>query len=592
MTYQPQPTFARLVVRKVANGTDDGVDKNPDGLPVSFTPHTLYILESVSLSLSTISVFAALVAFYWFVRMRRSFRQDLIMLLIQSDMMKAFWLMLCPIVYFIQGTPVETSDTLCQVSAFFLTSAIEASDIAVLMVAIHSALFILRPQRSGGENGLYPYRRYAYAAWFVIPLILAAIVPMTGERFVNTGPHCYLPVSPLWYRMAMSWVPRYIIFAVIILTYSGLYLFLGFRFYRLEKAQRRASTNTGTSNLKNRVKCISRNREPPPTPTLASHGLLGPSPPRTAVDQAPVRDRQQSVTSTVSTLKLDERAPHLTPLRKSQSEPVPWNWVDPDFQGLSHPETRQFGLDAASPTTISFALDTSGVSPPDPVLRDAPKEEGLEMEQSSIPWQQRIGGADRSARNPSYKLRRGGSTTQPFTRPANLRSSSSIHLTQSVTEDALYQSRMKMRKQLRLLFVYPLMYIITWIAPFVSHIWTTADPDHQEQPFGLLLTSVASLCIGAAVDCCFFSSWEQPWLHLQGGFIEGFARRVRFGNHKKTMGRTREEQLRDASAALDRRNQENAEREAAAVQNRERPPRRPTREWWDSLEEEEIGTTS
>ncbi|KAK8051024.1 hypothetical protein PG993_002409 [Apiospora rasikravindrae] len=590
MAYQPHPAFAKLAVPRIANGTDDGVDKNPDGLPVSFTPHTLYILESVSLSLSTISVFAALVAFYWFVRMRRSFRQDLIMLLIQSDMMKAFWLMLCPIVYFIQGTPVDTADTLCQVSAFFLTSAIEASDIAVLMVAIHSALFILRPQRSGGENGLYPYRRYAYAAWFVIPLILAAIVPITGQRYVNTGPHCYLPVQPLWYRMALSWVPRYIIFAVIICTYSGLYLFLGFRFYRLQLDQRRASTNTGPSGFRGHVKCMSRSREPPPTPTLASHGLLGPSPPRTAVDQAPDHERQQSITSTVSTLKLDDRAPHMTQLRKSQSEPVPWNWVESDFQAQSQPQTRQFGPDSASPTTVSFALDASGITPPEPVLRDAPKEEGLEMAHSNLPWQQRSGGADRSARVPSWPLQSGGSSTQPFTRPANHASSSSIHLTQSVTEDALYQSRMKMRKQLRLLFVYPLMYIITWIAPFVSHIYTTADPDHQEQPFGLLLTSVASLCIGAAVDCCFFSSWEQPWLHLQGGFIEGFARRVRFGTHKKTMGRTREEQLRDASAALDRRNQEIAEREAAAALHRERPAPR-SRDWWDTLEEEEIGTT-
>ncbi|KAK7957158.1 uncharacterized protein PG986_006380 [Apiospora aurea] len=566
MAHQPNPAFAKLVVPRIANGTDDGVDKNPDGLPVSFTPHTLYILESVSLSLSTISVFAALVAFYWFVRMRRSFRQDLIMLLIQSDMMKAFWLMLCPIVYFIQGTPVDTSDTLCQVSAFFLTSAIEASDIAVLMVAIHSALFILRPQRSGGENGLYPYRRYAYAAWFVIPLILAAIVPITGQRYVNTGPHCYLPVQPLWYRMALSWVPRYIIFAVIICTYSGLYLFLGFRFYRLQLDQRRASTNTAPSGFRGHVKCMSRSREPPPTPTLASHGLLGPSPPRTAADRAPDHERQQSITSTVSTLKLDDRAPHMTQLRKSQSEPVPWNWVESDFQALSHPETRQFGLDSASPTA----------------KRDS------RWPIQVYPGNSRVAGLTAPHETPSWPLRGGGSSTQPFTRPANHASSSSIHLTQSVTEDALYQSRMKMRKQLRLLFVYPLMYIITWIAPFVSHIYTTAD--HQEQPFGLLLTSVASLCIGAAVDCCFFSSWEQPWLHLQGGFIEGFARRVSFGTHKKTMGRTREEQLRDASAALDRRNQEHAEREAAAALHRERPAPR-SREWWDTLEEEEIGTT-
>lgn len=60
----------------VTNSTNDGVDKNPDGLPVSFTPRTLYILECVSLSLAVVSVVAALIAFYWFVRMRRTFRQE------------------------------------------------------------------------------------------------------------------------------------------------------------------------------------------------------------------------------------------------------------------------------------------------------------------------------------------------------------------------------------------------------------------------------------------------------------------------------------------------------------------------------------
>lgn len=60
----------------VTNSTNDGVDKNPDGLPVSFTPRTLYILECVSLSLAVVSVVAAMIAFYWFVRMRRTFRQE------------------------------------------------------------------------------------------------------------------------------------------------------------------------------------------------------------------------------------------------------------------------------------------------------------------------------------------------------------------------------------------------------------------------------------------------------------------------------------------------------------------------------------
>ena len=41
-----------------------------------FTDEGLRGLEITALVLSVISVFCALVAFYWFVRMRRSFRQE------------------------------------------------------------------------------------------------------------------------------------------------------------------------------------------------------------------------------------------------------------------------------------------------------------------------------------------------------------------------------------------------------------------------------------------------------------------------------------------------------------------------------------
>jgi hypothetical protein len=51
---------------------------------------------------------------------------SLVMLLIQSDMFKALWFMIYPIVVFIRG-PVPSSSTFCQVNGFFLALGIEAS---------------------------------------------------------------------------------------------------------------------------------------------------------------------------------------------------------------------------------------------------------------------------------------------------------------------------------------------------------------------------------------------------------------------------------------------------------------------------------
>jgi len=51
---------------------------------------------------------------------------SLIMLLIQSDMFKALWFMVYPIVTFLNG-PIQNSSNFCQVNGFFLSVGIEAS---------------------------------------------------------------------------------------------------------------------------------------------------------------------------------------------------------------------------------------------------------------------------------------------------------------------------------------------------------------------------------------------------------------------------------------------------------------------------------
>jgi G protein-coupled receptor GPR1 len=532
--------------------------------------------------------------------MRRSFRQDLIMLLIQSDMMKAFWLMLCPIVYFISGPdgPINTNSAFCQVSGFFLTVAIEASDIAVLMIAIHSALYIFKPQRAGGQNGLYPYRRIAYGLWFVLPIVLAAVVPLSGARFVTTGPFCYLPFAPAWYRVGLSWIPRYIIFGIIFLVYASLYIYVAMRFRRLQEDHRRASTHSTA---------VTRHLQPPrpfpghglpPTPKLLHHGLLDPSPRRNTDREK--RGRQQSVQSDVSTLKLDDSSSipldaqldaQLDAHLEQDPEPRPdgrpgerisWHW---NFDGATAVHPDGLSSDIASPTAISFSVGGSEIGAPPRVRHASTRQKSVLADRAassrygrpfrSAFWRKTADHEETTNSTPSrlsmsYQEEEGRDSMSP-----------SLFVTQADDEDVLQRSRDKMSRQLRLLFIYPVIYILAWIAPFISFVYLFGHDSDSDQPYAITIASIASLCIGAAVDSCFYSAWEKPWRHLKGGFWESLAMRVKLAHNKQAGGRTREEQLRDATTAIDRRNLEIAEHQASAARTRATPAQQP-REWWDA----------
>ncbi|KAI0841408.1 G protein-coupled glucose receptor regulating Gpa2-domain-containing protein [Hypoxylon sp. FL0890] len=549
----------------------------------------LITVMSVSFSLASISVLSALYAFYWFVRMRRSFRHNLIMLLIQSDMIKALWLVICPLAFF-AGVPIHSQSTFCQVSGFFLTASIEASDIAVLLIAIHTALFILRPRSSSGASGLYPYRRFFYTCWAIIPLVLAAIVPMTGGRFADNGPHCYLPVHPGWYLSALSWIPRYVIFGIIILTYTGLYLYIAFQFRRFDRDQRRASTARSDYPDPNRKHNHRHDHsgDVPPTPPIAYHGLLDSVRGSLTKDGDP-RDRQHSVASTISTLNYEGDSS--SPLRRPEQvlrSPIRWNPVDfandgsMESQASRESETAQIG-----PTSPSLrAEQTIPIRLPEPIHRSPSNSSN----HSQFAWKYSISNIISGLRRSPLGSHDSNQSTFPGT----------IILSQDETEEAMRRSRERQQKQLRLLFVYPAIYMLTWIAPFVSHILRYNDNfiygdlyNLSNEPMALQVVSIASLCIGAAVDCCFFSAWEKPWLHLRGGFWENLALRLRIRRPTRRsrhgLGRTSEERFVDARAARVRREQEeNLESlsNGAARRMSDRGERQsaPPREWWDALD--------
>ncbi|OIW25624.1 hypothetical protein CONLIGDRAFT_684170 [Coniochaeta ligniaria NRRL 30616] len=222
------------------------------GMPID---HRTEVLMAVSMSFGLISSIATAFAFFWFVKMKRKYRHDLIMLLVQADFVKSAAFVICPLIQFATGS-IDADSTFCQFVGFVLALGIEASDVAVLLIAVHSAMYIRRPR-----SGLYPYRWWAYAAYVIIPVLLAALAFADGG-YVDLGAYCYLARDHGWSRLALSWIPRYLIFAFIVVTYLCIYIYVR---TSIDRYDRNTSTTGPSITGSRRPSAIKKN--PPEYPS-------------------------------------------------------------------------------------------------------------------------------------------------------------------------------------------------------------------------------------------------------------------------------------------------------------------------------------
>jgi G protein-coupled receptor GPR1 len=165
---------------------------------------------------------------------------------------------------------------------------------------------------------------------------------------------------------------------------------------------------------------------------------------------------------------------------------------------------------------------------------------------------------------------------------------------QTYADAEMLRTRDKIRRQLRFLFIYPLVYIGMWILPFVSHVLQYDDRYALNPPFALTCVTTISICIQAAVDCWLFSTREKPWRHIPGS-NGSFWASLKFWSGWKGMGKrrvvpgpgkTREEMVREARAAYRRRDEELAQRKEQVEKGHAHAPtdatKRGERSWWEA----------
>ena len=426
-----------------------------------------------------LSLLLVLITLRWFLIMRRSFRHRLVLHLIISDAFKATWYFVFPIVVFAKG-PVANTSNFCQTSGFLLAFAIEASDMAILIIAMHCTLSIMRPENATGEGGLYRYRNWIYPIWLGPPLLTASLTFVNNkDGYVTAGTFCYLPKRPFWYRLALSWVPRYIIISLLLIMYIWIYIYVHIKF--------RGFDNLGAND--------------------------------SSYDSEVRRRSALSTRSTNAGQRGTDRAG-----RSKRSPPLTLPLWQPQYQMDRHSSPKPQPWDHMSFITAKPLQVPTGEHVGDSQPRDMTARGSSWSGDTQLPSTDRTGEAEQAE---GAEPKRRDTSDKPFSKPTPREQTASPSKPSGGPTDPLKKTRMAIRKQLRYLFIYPLVYIIVWSLPFANHALNYNNYYISHPVYWLSLVSTIMLSLQAGVDSIMFSCSEKPWRRVDASskFSMPFLRR-------------------------------------------------------------------
>ncbi|EME40471.1 hypothetical protein DOTSEDRAFT_74146 [Dothistroma septosporum NZE10] len=471
-----------------------------------------YQVQVIASTFSSCSILAALCAIYWFCMMRRNFRRDLVLLLICGDLWKASWFLVFSATTLGYGH-IETESAFCQVSGYFLQVGLEACDVAILLMSLHMSLQIFPPKDSFlGHDGLYRIRYYVLAAWFTIPNFMSALAFVnSGSAYVSQGGFCSLPIRPFWYRLALSWVPRYLVWIYVMWVAIRIYRHVGYEFKVFGEVRDGSSSvgNVGASDNNTKPADVAV----PIQHTLPSHSDAA------AVEKLAGGDEDVAPDDDSLAREMPPGTSTCTVLNPNRRQSAP-SWALP------------FGL-----TQMDHLAGTSNTayrSKSDPASRRGSKQigAGMSAEDFAPPTPRTMDHHHGSVSTMGSVKSTGGHSSWDTTTPALppiTEQQTAASLTQPDSNDAathaLQQRRKAIQRQLRLLFIYPVVYLFLWILPFVAHALNYSNHFAQHPIFALSALNIFCQNIMGLADVTIFCWREKPWRHIPGSdgtFIGSF----------------------------------------------------------------------
>ncbi|KAK7178597.1 plasma membrane G-protein coupled receptor [Paraphaeosphaeria sporulosa] len=420
---------------------------------------------------AAVSMTASIIAFYWFSRMEKRFRHRLIMFLILGDAIRATWLFIFAVTSITRGT-VPTQSSFCQASGFLVQYGTETSDYSVLVMAVHSAVHVIQPSNASRSEGLYPYRTYIYAGAFLFPGIMAGLAFINPHwGYMSQGAFCSLPLRPFWYRLALTWIPRYLIATMILSLAVAIYVYVGFEFRAASNLS--ASAKPLVATITSRLSAAEREEEI--IREASDHHPL----------EMPFSLTKRRASSMVQNIVALRRGSQVASLAEAT---------------VSLPDALQHGPRSASVHFPTSPHDSEVLLSPIPVRSSVVQSKDC------------------------LSLQPGIETYPPPTNPGN---GSPLSECPNITvHRRMLQERARIHKQLRLIFIYPLVYTLMWLIPFVNHCMTYQDRWVAHPLYWLGFMSTICVTLMGAVNCLIFTLRERPWRHIpfsDGTFFGSFA---------------------------------------------------------------------
>jgi G protein-coupled receptor GPR1 len=382
-------------------------------------------------------------------------------------------------------------------AGYLLFTGIESCDWAIFFQALHTYLQVFPPRNNSlfGYDGLYRVRRWVLAAWFILPNISASLAFVNeNDAYVSQGGFCTLPIRPFWYRLALSWIPRYLIWTFTLGVAIRIYTHVGleFQIFGAEHDESSSGGITGNSTA-TRAGAAQRSFSAMMYESRAEKRNL---------------EFDESVGPHDVSIAVPGQAAYIpTDSNRTSRRGSAANWVT---------DSSAFPDSTRQPTSVSFSPFSTSIPPSRRGSRQASTAGVLaedwvpppiEMDDSQKSWSSKHSSNSSSALPPlDTKLARENMSAQ--TAPTQV--------TLVVSDNAVQRRRQTILRQLRLLFIYPIVYMLMWIMPFVAHAMSYSDYYAQHPIYAIRILNIVAQCCMGFVDIAVFCWREKPWRHIPG----------------------------------------------------------------------------
>lgn len=352
-------------------------------------------------------------------------------------------------------------------------------------MSLHMSLQLLpRKKGSSSTDGLYRWRYAVYALYIVVPGFDAALAFVSHSgHYLSQGAFCSLPIRPFWYRLALSWIPRYLTWIYVMSVAFRIYRQVGTGFQVFARKHDYSSTKDGQSTTG--VSVVS-----------AVSAVSG-------VASQPSQARQSRGESLTTTTSLPPWTDGFHIGTSLLTPPADAHLMTPSGRKLSYVrfETTSESPIKEEPSPPGSDKASAGYFdvPADSVVARSPNVDATKMEAPEAT------AAKRSSLPPIDEIKARGAKKH--------KQSKSLAQVANAPTD---KRRRNILRQVRLLFIYPCVYMIFMVMPFVAHCMSYSDYWAAHPVY--IISALNPFCFTflGFVDCVVFCWRERPWSNIPG----------------------------------------------------------------------------